>query len=235
MDERLRDRRWLSLKQASKLLGIHPVTLRIWADTGKIPCTRTPGGHRRFAEEDIKAFFESDSSRAEASDVELKVQNSLERARWEMSKIGMKAENWYDVFDQAGRHREREIGQRLLTLLVLYATGEQEEPGPSESGMLHEACEIGGQMGRYTAEVGLSLAETLRVFLMFESSAIDAAVPALARPGRIDEHDIQVHARAHAFMREVLFALLEVYQGSVRGRANDGPAGNGSMRRQPRS
>lgn len=216
MDERLRDRKWLSLKQASKLLGIHPVTLRIWADTGKLPCTRTPGGHRRFAEEDIIAFYASDSNRAEANDVELKVQSSLDRARWELRKMGVTAENWYEVFDQAGRHREREMGQRLLTLLVLYATDDEEESAPGESGILREARQIGEQMGRYTAEVGLSLAETLRVFLMFESSAIGAAVPALARPGRIDERDIHVHARAHAFMREVLFALLEVYQGSER-------------------
>ena len=67
-------------------------------------------------------------------------------------------------------------------------------------------------MGQYTAEVGMSLAETVRVFLMFESSAIDAAVPALARPGRIDELDIQVHGRAHSFMRTVLSDLLEAYQ-----------------------
>jgi len=225
MDERVRDKKWLSLKQASQLLGIHPVTLRIWADTGKLPCTRTPGGHRRFAEEDIVAFYESDSNRAEATDVELKVQSSLERARWELSKTGLTAEDWYEVFDQAGRHREREMGQRLLTLLVLYATGEREDAGPAEGGILREARQIGEQMGRYTAEVGLSLAETLRVFLMFESSTIDAAVPALARPGRIDERDIQVHARAHAFMREVLFALLEVYQDSERGRTDDASPG----------
>jgi hypothetical protein len=69
-------------------------------------------------------------------------------------------------------------------------------------------------MGLYTGEAGLSLAEAVKVFLMFESSAIDAAVPALARPGRIDEHDLRVHTRAHSFMREVLFALLEAYQQS---------------------
>lgn len=209
MDDLSREKKWLSLTQASKLLGIHPVTLRIWADTGKIPCTRTPGGHRRFVEGDIMAFYESDRGRAEASDVELKVQNSLERARWELSRLGLKAEEWYEAFDQASRHRERELGQRLITLLVLYATREHED---TEDDILAEARQIGEQMGLYTGEAGLSLAETVKVFLMFESSAIDAAVPALARPGRIDEHDLRVHARAHSFMREVLFALLKAYQ-----------------------
>ena len=211
MDDLSREKKWLSLTQASKLLGIHPVTLRIWADTGKIPCTRTPGGHRRFVEEDIVAFYESDRGRADASDVELKVKNSLERARWELSRHGLKAEEWYGSFDQARRHRERELGQRLMTLLVLYATREHED---TEDDILGEARQIGEQMGTYTGGAGLSLAETVKVFLMFESSTIDAVVPALARPGRIDEHDLRVHARAHSFMREVLFVLLETYQQS---------------------
>ena len=211
MDDLSKEKKWLSLTQASKLLGIHPVTLRIWADTGKIPCTRTPGGHRRFVEEDIMAFYESDRGRTEASDVDLKVQNSLERARWEFSRLGLKAKEWYEAFDQAGRHRERELGQRLLTLLVLYATREHED---TKDEILVEARQIGEQMGLYTGNAGLSLAETVKVFLMFESSAIDATVPALARPGRIDEHDLRVHARAHFFMREVLFILLETYQQS---------------------
>lgn len=215
MDALSKDKKWLSLKQASKLLGIHPVTLRIWSDTGKIPCTRTPGGHRRFVEEDIVAFYESDGGRAEADDLELKVHNSLERVRWEFGRLGLKAEDWYDAFDQASRHRERELGRRLMTLLVLYSAREHDDENDGmENETLEEARQIGQQMGLYTGEAGLSLAEAVKVFLMFESSAIDAAVPALARPGRIDEHDLRVHARAHSFMREVLFSLLEAYQQS---------------------
>lgn len=210
MEDLNRDKKWLSLKEASKLLGIHPVTLRIWSDTGKIPCTRTPGGHRRFAEEDILEFYENEPGRAEVSDVEIKVQGALERAHWELSRQGMKAESWYESFDQTTRSLERELGQQLLTFLVLYAT--REEDREKEGGILSEACQVGEQMGRHIAKAGLSLAEVVRVFLMFESSAIDAAVPSLARPGRIDERDIRVHARAHSFMREILLALMEAYQ-----------------------
>jgi excisionase family DNA binding protein len=210
MEDLSKEKKWLSLKEASKLLGIHPVTLRIWADTEKIPCTRTPGGHRRFAEEDIAAFYENDRGRDDVSEVELKVKNSLERARFEFGRAGLKAEEWYDTFDSASRNRERELGQRLMTLLVLYATHDNEGQD-TEQEILNEAREVGEQMGLYTTRMGFSLAETVRVFSTFESSAIDAAVPALARPGRIDEHDLMVHARAHQFMREVLFALLEAF------------------------
>jgi putative resolvase len=44
----------LRLAKAAKRLGIHPVTLRIWADSGKIPVTWV-GRERRFAEADVEA------------------------------------------------------------------------------------------------------------------------------------------------------------------------------------
>lgn len=37
-----------SAKKTSKKLGIHPDTLRRWANEGKIPTIRTVGGHRRY-------------------------------------------------------------------------------------------------------------------------------------------------------------------------------------------
>ena len=49
---------WLSLKQAAERLGIHPITLRRWADNGELPTLLTPGGHRRFAVADLDRFAE---------------------------------------------------------------------------------------------------------------------------------------------------------------------------------
>lgn len=40
---------WVSLRQAADMLGVHPATVRNWADKGDIMSRRTPGGHRRFA------------------------------------------------------------------------------------------------------------------------------------------------------------------------------------------
>lgn len=46
--------RWLSVKDASALLGVDPSTLRRWSDAGKLPVVVTPGGHRRYMEADIR-------------------------------------------------------------------------------------------------------------------------------------------------------------------------------------
>lgn len=45
---------------ASKQLGVHPKTLRIWADSGRIPSIKDPSGQRRY---DIDAFLRSTKSR----------------------------------------------------------------------------------------------------------------------------------------------------------------------------
>lgn len=39
---------WLPLRQASRQMGVSAATLRNWADDGRVPSYRTPGGHRRF-------------------------------------------------------------------------------------------------------------------------------------------------------------------------------------------
>jgi excisionase family DNA binding protein len=48
---------WLTLGQAAKYLGIAQSTVRVWTDSGRLPVFYTPGGHRRFKEEDLHAFM----------------------------------------------------------------------------------------------------------------------------------------------------------------------------------
>lgn len=45
--------KYLSISEASKILGVHTGTLRRWANEGKINYARTPGGRRRFSEDEI--------------------------------------------------------------------------------------------------------------------------------------------------------------------------------------
>lgn len=42
--------KYLSPEQVYKQFGYHPKTTADWADAGKIPCIRSPGGHRRYPE-----------------------------------------------------------------------------------------------------------------------------------------------------------------------------------------
>ena len=44
----------MTVAQAARLLGVHPNTLRSWADKGMVPVVMLPNGYRRFAFEEIE-------------------------------------------------------------------------------------------------------------------------------------------------------------------------------------
>jgi len=53
----------LAPNQVAKMLHVAPVTIRHWSLDGKLKHVTTPGGHRRYKEEDVEAFraeFEGD-------------------------------------------------------------------------------------------------------------------------------------------------------------------------------
>lgn len=43
----------LTTAQVAERLGIHPATVRTWADKGWLRARRLPNGYRRFREEDV--------------------------------------------------------------------------------------------------------------------------------------------------------------------------------------
>jgi excisionase family DNA binding protein len=73
---------WLSIHEASRLLGVHIGTVREWADAGTLPSYRTPGGHRRFLRTDLQKFIDQQrkSSASESSPTE----QALSRVRSEL-------------------------------------------------------------------------------------------------------------------------------------------------------
>jgi excisionase family DNA binding protein len=48
--------RLLKVGEAAALLQVTSQTVIRWADAGALPCGRTPGGHRRFREDDVEAL-----------------------------------------------------------------------------------------------------------------------------------------------------------------------------------
>ncbi len=49
----------LSTSQAARVLGVSLGTVRRWSDMGYLKSYRTPGGQRRFSQEQIEEFLNS--------------------------------------------------------------------------------------------------------------------------------------------------------------------------------
>src|SRR3972149_2911713 len=90
---------WLNLSEAARILGVHPSTLRTWADRGELPAHRTPGRHRRFLRSDIEAWAVA-RREAHPSAGQMIVQNALGRARMQMAEGRLTHTPWYQQLDE---------------------------------------------------------------------------------------------------------------------------------------
>jgi excisionase family DNA binding protein len=201
---------WLGLRQAAQQLGVHPTTLRRWADNGEIPVMLTPGGHRRFAVLDIERFAEERRRLRVASSLEqLWADQALAQARKEI--ISHRDEHWLAVFDEKDREHKRQLGRRLMGLMLQYIS-------LSEGGddILQEARTIGRAHAENALSLGLPLVEALQAMLFFRDTLVEAAVhlPEVAhvRP----EANTRLLRRINTLLNSVQLAIADVYNQSKR-------------------
>ena len=53
----LRPDRYYSTRELAKLFRVNESTIRRWANSRKLKCFRTPGGHRKYTAEHISEFI----------------------------------------------------------------------------------------------------------------------------------------------------------------------------------
>src|SRR5207244_7294477 len=109
---------WLSLRQVAEMLGMHPATVRLWADRNELPSRRTTGGHRRFRRADIEARLHQEAERKPHPAAQLLVQSVLGRVRFAFTDGTLDALPWYQHFNEAAREAYRSLGRRVLELLL---------------------------------------------------------------------------------------------------------------------
>jgi excisionase family DNA binding protein len=196
---------WLNLSDAAALLGVHPSTLRAWSNRGDIPTHRTLGKHRRFRRADIENWVDS-RRESHVSPGQLIVENVLGRTRMQMAEGRLSKTAWYQRFDEERRSELRETGRNQLQLLLRYL-------GDEADGVLPEMQAIGQAYERLGREAGLSLAETVRVFLYFRDFLYDSVIDVYQASGqRAAREWASMHRRTALFTNAVLLALIEAHE-----------------------
>jgi excisionase family DNA binding protein len=195
---------WLNLGDAAALLGVHPSTLRAWSDRGDIPTHRTPGQHRRFRRADIEGWLDS-RRETHVTPGQLIVENVLGRTRLQMAEGRLSETAWYRRFDDRRRRELRETGRNQLRLLLRYL-------GEDGDSVLPELQDVGQAYERLGREAGLSLAETVRVFLYFRDFLYDSVIDVYQASGqRAAREWAAMHRRTALFTNTVLLALIEAH------------------------
>ena len=198
--------KWLSLQGASRMLGVHPSTLRQWADAGKIHTVRTPGGHRRFAESDVRALLEPDAS--EPAGVRGGAQPAVIRSRLDLTAGRLDDQSWYQRFDETGKAEYRELSRKLLPLMVQYTTQLAERPA-----LLDDVRLFGRNMAERAMIGRLSLQESICAVLYLLDVLMDGAIQMSRNAGHGLSLDLTaVYPTINLLVKEVLLAVVQVYE-----------------------
>lgn len=200
---------WLALKEASDFLGVHFTTLRTWADKGEIPVFRTPGGHRRFSLDDLRRFL-AQRSHLFTPDEHGLVSVAVGRARQELDRSPALAQDWRYPLQGEAEQARRQRGRQLFALAVSFVL----KPAQSER-LLEQGRELGREYGSEAAAGGVGLAETGRAVQFFRSQLV-AAVRHSEGAAAPDADDLRIQQLIDQFLDEVLYAVLDGYERSLR-------------------
>lgn len=194
--------RWVSLQKAAERLGVHPTTLRRWADDGQIPCTTTAGGHRRFSLHDIDAFLGRQRQEPGAAEW---AALALTHARRDVA--AQPDAQWLQSLNDDVRAQHRMVGRKLMGLTLQYVSTES-----PDTRLLDEARLVGREYAVLSKTTGVPLRDAIEAALFFRDRLLEAnwELPAALRTrGGADQ---KLDRRINALLNAVQLAIAEVYE-----------------------
>ncbi len=201
-----RSSEWVSLRRAAEILGVHPATVRNWADSGKLPYRRTAGKHRRFHIKDLRAYAENNGE-IEPLELQVIIQSALGEARMQASGDELLTAPWYLAMSEDTKQYLREQGRRVLQAIRSYvAAGAPDE-------RLGAAISLGKDYAARLRADGLSLPQAMRGFYFFSDFVVNSILTwsELAPPNNSSEWSTLLR-RVNTFMNAILLSIVEYYE-----------------------
>jgi excisionase family DNA binding protein len=192
------------------MLGMHPATVRLWADRNELPSRRTNGGHRRFRRADIEARLRQDAEWRPHPAAQLLVQSVLGRIRFAFTDGTLNNLPWYQHFDDTAREAYGKLGRRVLELLLRAVSD-----GTVNEALSREAKQLGTEYGTITCLSHVPVADAVRAFLYFHSLIDESVLQIVELRGAREHQDIpwaESLRQIQALTNEILPALIEAAQ-----------------------
>ncbi len=189
---------WMTLQEAGACLGVSASTVRRWADAGRLPSQRTPGGHRRLAAAAVESLARE---RRPAT-------SPAPGARWSLGPPPAQQAWYVQLHGSPVGGQMRELGQRLLGLLIQYLIWQGDD-----SRFLADAHAVGVQYGAAARVAGASLSETVQAFLYFRRTFWRMAlqIPPMAQATDMAEM-VRLSERIDHFTDGVLLRTIAGYE-----------------------
>lgn len=215
---------WLSIREASALVGVSVATLRRWSDAGRLPVFITPGGHRRFPRDAVLELVAAPQPAvaALAGDDPSPV-GAIVRAYRRVLRRSPALPQPLATLDPADRAALRRHGRRIVAALVesLDAPADARAALGARAGCGAATC------GRIAAAAGLSLQDTLDLFVRFRAPFLHELGAACGRRGLDAAAATSLLERASDMMDRLLPAVVTGFEhapGSARAAIPADPA-----------
>jgi excisionase family DNA binding protein len=199
--------RWITLGQACKLLGVNESTLRRWADAGHVHSFRTPGGHRRFSEDDLRALVAGQTAATEQEPYTAISNLALSRIRRRLQRGRNTSAPWFASLPEEERDALRPLGRRLVNLVSEYlAKGARRGP------LLAEARSIAHEYGTQVAHDGLSFRDTLEAFVFFRKTLDETAMEEAQKAEMTVEKALELWELLSTLEEQMLLSIADSYE-----------------------
>ena len=203
---RRREEGWLTIHEASALIGVSEATLRRWAEAGDVEAFVTPGGHRRFTHQAILDLLPH-PVRPHRTLRQLggTPERVVRQYRRDLLTAGS---HWLPELDATAREAFRTPGRQILTAMLGFLDAPDEASGAAA---LANAEEAAVAYGRLAEAQGLGIKTTAEAFLHFRSPFLEE-LATIARRRRLEASEaISLINAAGGVFDRLLPALLDGY------------------------
>lgn len=199
---------WLSVQEASAMLGVSPATLRRWSAAGEVEAFTTPGGHRRFSLSTLTALLQQGTgnvsrpaSLGESAERMVRVLRRHARAAASVLPV--------DVLDGDFRADMAMLGRRLITSLLAHLDAET----PASAALaLADAENAAAEHARVGLRAGAQLTEIVEAFVRFRGLFVAELADAAVRHGLTSAEATSLVNRGGAAADRALGALVAAWE-----------------------
>lgn len=197
---------WVSLRQAADMLGVHPATVRNWADRGELPSRRTAGGHRRFRKADLLQYAETQGE-LQPIEVQVILQNALGQTRMQVGGGTLATQSWYAEMSDTSRETLRNRGRAVLEALRQYLG----QGAPDE--LLSDAIRLGQEYAAILDGDNLTLPQAVRGFFYFSDFVTNSVLTwTEITPPRSATEWATLLRQVNTFTNTMLLSIIEFYE-----------------------
>lgn len=197
---------WVGLRRAAEILGVHPATVRNWADSGKLPFRRTAGKHRRFNINDLTEYVDSQGD-IQPIELQVIIQNALGQTRMQVGSERLESAPWYVAISEEGKGHLREQGRRVLEAIRRYVAA-----GAPDAN-LATAITLGKDYAGTLIADGLTLPQAMRGFYFFSDFVPNSILTwsELSPPKSSSEWSTLLR-QVNTFMNTIQLSIVEYYE-----------------------